>query len=61
MRLKKVVNDGDVLIWKKTQTPIESPTRPLAPDDDYTPKMVADLNYHDSEFFTKLEEAINGR
>jgi hypothetical protein len=57
--LNKPVKDGDILVWVKLPGPHDGPN--YKEGEDYIPKIVADLNYHDSEFFTKLEEAINGR
>jgi hypothetical protein len=41
---------GDIVVFK-----LQSPSFIKKP------KLITVLNYHDSEFFTKLEEAINGR
>jgi hypothetical protein len=54
----KTVNDGDVFVWERSPCPYDGPV--YKEGEDYIPKIIADLNYHDSEFFTKLEEAING-
>ena len=52
-------NDGDVLIWMRLPGPYDGSV--YKEGEDFIPKIIADLNYHDSEFFTKLKEAIDGR